>query len=229
MAVVFTKEVEALFASPEAEKMHIIDVDHFLETFEDEEDFTIKIWDVVATVIFRMSPQVLSRFIDPNTMSFKLTINPNKEGYCKRIIWRRGNKLMVSQPPRTFICINLTKSQVGAYTPTELHGGHVYLWDNLVRCEINSNGAWEIVSASYGAMTRQIMDDIWDVNRIERGPNRFTEPQDDYRKQELAQILGTGMLLRGPWKQTHNQYIIKLEEKDNITWTAKSATTSAGA
>jgi hypothetical protein len=111
MSVVFTNNFEALPASGPSGRPHIIDVEQFCDTFDDDEyddeyyveKVHIKIWDAVATVLFKISIEALGFFLNFATSSFKLTMHPNSNHMGKLIIWRRGNGLMVRLPPYIFI------------------------------------------------------------------------------------------------------------------------------
>jgi hypothetical protein len=74
-------------------------------------------------------------------------------------------------------------------------------WDNLIRCvSDNSNGCWEITTATFGGYSRPYLEAAWDGDIQRLGDPIFMSPQDASGKQELAKFIASGMLVNRAWQ-----------------------------
>jgi hypothetical protein len=56
----------------------------------------VTIWDTVGTMLYKISPETLQRFLNPQYNSFKL-LN-NRSARMSLLIWRKGAGVLVSSP-----------------------------------------------------------------------------------------------------------------------------------
>lgn len=94
--IMFTDEADALPSSDPATKMHIIDLEHFNGNLDYGDPGTLNLWDCVATLLFHISPDTLSKFLDPDTTVFRLQIEPKSAHQSTLVIWKHGKDMMVS-------------------------------------------------------------------------------------------------------------------------------------
>jgi hypothetical protein len=79
--------------------MHIIDVNNFLKRVAEgpEGDVIVNLWDAVAAVLFKISPEILRQFLITETTVFRLQIDPRSDPKSHIIIWKHGNRMVVSR------------------------------------------------------------------------------------------------------------------------------------
>lgn len=105
MPLVFTDEFAALPASCAPDKMHIIDAGRLTPAEYHSEN--INVWDSVATVLFKISPKVLSSFLDSHGSSYKVIMTPQpSSGRLRNLIWRKETQFMVSMSPHIFSLVS---------------------------------------------------------------------------------------------------------------------------
>ncbi|KAI4612936.1 hypothetical protein J4E80_006991 [Alternaria sp. BMP 0032] len=141
----FLDTYKHLPASASVYHPHVIDTDLYNEELlKDEEVFDVKIQDAVATVLYKISKNILGQFLDDRTTSFKFVQWTEVGGVqgSKLIIWKKESRVLV-----------------GSY----LERGDTDLlnWDSIVRCVIDSDGSWDLTSATSGGSTRRELHDVW--------------------------------------------------------------------
>jgi hypothetical protein len=93
---IFTDEYKALPADGPASHPHIVDV----EEFKGAEILPpAKVWDAIATMLFKISPDTLKKFLDPTVKEFKLVTKETAHTgfYADLVIWKRGQSVVVSE------------------------------------------------------------------------------------------------------------------------------------
>lgn len=85
---------------------------------------------------------------------------------------------------------------MGYFLDAEAYDAHE--WDNLVRCTISPEGAWEIKSASYRGYCKRDLDEAWAGrfrSTLEPSQSSFLIiGQNEKHRQDLASTLALGML-----------------------------------
>ncbi|KAF2111842.1 hypothetical protein BDV96DRAFT_451225, partial [Lophiotrema nucula] len=142
----FTDEFDGLPSTAPVNHAHIIDI----ETIGSDEcnDFSgsVKIWDAVATMLFRISPETLKDFLNPEVKAFKLvqkSKHPSSD--TQLVIWRKGNEVFVGQ----FVDLS------------EEYNIFDYEWDNIIRSTISDDGAWKLTYASFREYSKANLNEAW--------------------------------------------------------------------
>ncbi|KAI4693355.1 uncharacterized protein J4E88_001726 [Alternaria novae-zelandiae] len=146
LPVPFLNVYENLPASASENHPHIIDTDLCCLEFADPgANFDVKIQDAVATLLYKISKDILGQFLDKRTTSFKLVQSIegilNKE--LKLVIWKEGAQVLV-----------------GSYL--DFVEADFLRWNNVVRCTVNSDGSWNLISAtSATGDTKRELHHVW--------------------------------------------------------------------
>ncbi|KAF2188034.1 hypothetical protein K469DRAFT_477822, partial [Zopfia rhizophila CBS 207.26] len=92
----FTNHFEALPSDGPDNHAHIVDVPAFKDVM-DEGERDIKVWDAVATMLFKISPDTLKTFLNPLTKTFKLVHKSKYTVWSTRlVIWKKEQEVFVS-------------------------------------------------------------------------------------------------------------------------------------
>ena len=95
----FLDTYKHLPASASVYHPHVIDTDLYNEELlKDEEVLDVKIQDAVATVLYKISKNILGQFLDDRTTSFKFVQWTEVGGVqgSKLIIWKKESRVLVS-------------------------------------------------------------------------------------------------------------------------------------
>ena len=95
----FLDTYKHLPASASVYHPHVIDTDLYNEELlKDEEVLDVKIQDAVATVLYKISKNILGQFLDDRTTSFKFVQWTEVGGVqgSKLIIWKNESRVLVS-------------------------------------------------------------------------------------------------------------------------------------
>jgi hypothetical protein len=95
----FTNSFEGLPASASPEHAHIINLRSYIPDY-DVGQYDIKIWDALATMLFKISKDTLSNFLDPGNKTFKLSQKLYTDSNF--LVWRRENEVLVSHRSTPF-------------------------------------------------------------------------------------------------------------------------------
>jgi hypothetical protein len=194
LLVDFTNSFERLPASAPKNHAHIIDLDSYTP-FDVDDEYDLKIWDAVATMLFTISEETLCAFLDSDNKTFQLLQGPEQKCQHSYIfVERRKSEVLVCHHSKLCCCLLLltaTLTQVGQYHPHPQD--NIIEFDNLVRCTVNLNGSWKIKDASFGNLMRNNINDAWNGDFLQY-PNRGTKAQDEKTKSEFARILSMGIL-----------------------------------
>jgi hypothetical protein len=57
-------------------------------------------------------------------------------------------------------------------------------WDNIVRCNINANSTWDLVSAAGNKVTQRRLDHVWSETFV---PSNWSNDSDGFVKEDIAQ------------------------------------------
>ncbi|KAF2655891.1 hypothetical protein K491DRAFT_778430 [Lophiostoma macrostomum CBS 122681] len=174
---VFTNEFKALPADAPTSHPHIIDVGKIKMA---QLPPSVKLWDVIATLLLKLSTDTLTKFLDTSVQNCKTILKCTRKGQASEcVVWRQEREVVA-----------------GTYTDclTTLHMD-IFEWDNLVKCVIKDDGSWEVKYASYRQYSVRDLDSVWRGEFVEPVPGfKATIPQDEWRKAELATLLGENIL-----------------------------------
>ncbi|XP_014556183.1 hypothetical protein COCVIDRAFT_38234 [Bipolaris victoriae FI3] len=114
---------------------------------------TPHIQDAIVTLVYKISPSTLFTFLEPDIKEFQLvqTRRQGKDAGEKLVVMKRGRKVI----------IGLANPSPDLFDTLE--------FDNLVRLEIDKEGAWKVMYASYRDYFRESWDDVWDGITVNRG------------------------------------------------------------
>ncbi|KAF2655888.1 hypothetical protein K491DRAFT_570814, partial [Lophiostoma macrostomum CBS 122681] len=153
----FTDEYEPLPSTGPPDRPHIIEIAG-LKGYDYEDDDglwrvnhprQVMIWDVIATVLFKISPGTLEQFLNPEVEYFKLMCGPFDKGGCDFIIWRKNQEVLVGH----YVDLVFHKNPARRYDCLE--------WDYLVRCDVGDDGAWKLKRAAFCHYTPRNMESVW--------------------------------------------------------------------
>ncbi|EMD60910.1 hypothetical protein COCSADRAFT_163328 [Bipolaris sorokiniana ND90Pr] len=109
--------------------------------------------DAIVTLLYNVSPSTLSTFLEPDIKEFRL-VQTRRQGRDA------GEELIVMKRSRKVI-VGLATHSPDLFDTLE--------FDNLVRLEINAEGAWKVMYASYRDYFCDSWDDVWDGRTVNRG------------------------------------------------------------
>jgi hypothetical protein len=83
----------------------------------------------------------------------------------------------------------------------------LYEWDNVVRCNISTTGAWKLTHASYGLYTERNWSAVWnagftDVARHQHGAIYVSAMERSHIALTLAQLI----MESSPWSEANFSY-----------------------
>ena len=84
----------------------------------------------------------------------------------------------------------------------------MFEWDHLVRCTVDSAGAWSIDFASYGLYTAPDWDAVWNRQFKELLPGRAHISRDEISKDNKGFLQAREILSGQLWDPTHNKWTI---------------------
>ncbi|KAH3972970.1 hypothetical protein HBI56_110120 [Parastagonospora nodorum] len=155
----FANDCARLPVGTPADRAHLIDMDSYdlAEVEEDNEDtrYNVQLWDAVYTMLFKVSTAVLDQFLDSQTFPLVLELDYPTEP--KIIVWRQGRQLLVGHYIQ-YVLDNLLE------------------FDALVRVQINYNGSWKLISATWGKYTKNNLEDAWNEAYVRNSVRDCTVP-----------------------------------------------------
>ncbi|EAT84317.1 hypothetical protein SNOG_08041 [Parastagonospora nodorum SN15] len=132
----FANDCTRLPVDTPADRAHLIHMDSYnlAEAEEDNGDtrYDVKLWDAVCTMLFKVSTAVLDQFLDSQTFQLVLELDCSTEP-----------KLIISRQGRQYVHENFLE------------------FDAPVRAQINYDGSWKLISATWGKYTKNNLEDAW--------------------------------------------------------------------
>jgi hypothetical protein len=96
--------------------------------------------------------------------------------------------------------------QVGVYI--KHLSPHMFEWDHLIRCTIDSAGAWKIDSASYGLYTAANWNAVWEKQYEDLYPGRAHIASDEISKNDKAFLQAQEIMSGQHWEAKDNRWTI---------------------
>jgi hypothetical protein len=91
----FSGSFEHLPATAPANHSHIVDLSSYDPDME-EEQYDVKVWDAVITILYKLSEETVSEFLSSSVKTFQLVHGYEKSrSDVKLVIWRQGSEVMV--------------------------------------------------------------------------------------------------------------------------------------
>ncbi|KAJ5024803.1 hypothetical protein J3E73DRAFT_371557 [Bipolaris maydis] len=149
-----------------------------------------RLQDAIVTLLYNISFSTLTTFLDPDIKEFRLiqTRRRGRDAGEQLIVMKRGCKVIIG---------------LANYCP-ELFD--TLEFDNLVRMEIDKDGAWKLVYASYRDYFCKSWDAVWEGRTVNRGWDCLSlrawveDPRAESRKtleilaEELMLVVVTGRM-----------------------------------
>ncbi|EUC47134.1 hypothetical protein COCMIDRAFT_3847 [Bipolaris oryzae ATCC 44560] len=149
--------------------------------------------DAIVTLLYNISPSTLSTFLDRDIKEFRLvqTRRRGRDAGEELVVMKRGCKVIVG----------LANHSPDLFDTLE--------FDNLVRLEIDAEGAWKVMYASYRDYFRISWDDVWDGITVNRGWDDLSvrawveDPREESRRrlERLADELMRVVLRGRMWEE----------------------------
>ncbi|KAI4930942.1 uncharacterized protein J4E92_004776 [Alternaria infectoria] len=173
--VPFLSVYERLPAGASVHHPHIIDTYLWSKHLsQDKKLHNVKIQDAVATILYKMSKDILGQFLDKRTTYFKLaqwTEFDHKR--ARLVIWKEGAQVLVG------------------YYFEHVEDNLLY-WSNVIRCTVNFDGSWNLLSAKSYTSTKRGLLYAWSENFI---PGRWDgESSADITEEDIVHGFSKSMI-----------------------------------
>jgi hypothetical protein len=104
----FLSSYDRLPASAASNHAHIIDMKSYAPADDVDIGHNPKIWDAIATMLFEISDETLSDFLNASNKTFQLIASyADGRMYPNQFVWRKGNQVMVCHRALHYIVVFL--------------------------------------------------------------------------------------------------------------------------
>ncbi|KAF2133173.1 hypothetical protein P153DRAFT_412782 [Dothidotthia symphoricarpi CBS 119687] len=181
--VQYVNDFAALPSTAPPDHAHVVDIATFRPS-DGNVKSNVKLQDAVVTMLYQISPDTLSKFLNSGTRSFRL-VNQSAHNIAEKlVIIKKGNEVLASE----------------SYTDHTGPPLRVFEFDNLARMRVDQSGKWTITYGSYGEYVRRDWDQLWNGQFVDVGMSmRTMVASNDRDKAHFAFSVADYILANSLW------------------------------